>query len=448
MFDTLTSSFRTAINKIRFTDDEKSLKKAMEELKKSLLQADVHYKVVKELLHNVEFDTKKTGIGKEAFMAALQSNLTAILTTAGHQGFVYAPKSPTVVLMAGLQGSGKTTTTGKLAYHLKQKNKKVLLAACDLARAAAVEQLRQIGASIEVDVYADDSIKDPVAVAKAALQQAQSGFYDVLLLDSAGRLAIDEALMNELKAVKEATIPFETLYVADSMSGQDAVRSAETFHAQIGITGVILSKYDGDSKGGVAIGIAHQVGVPLRFIGMGEKSADLELFMPDRVVGRLMGAGDVASLAEKVSGVIDEKKAQQLTKKIKKGQFNFNDFLEQVESMKKLGNLKNLVGMIPGMASMGQAMKDVDLENSSEIKKIRAMINSMTQKERENPELLQNARKRRIAKGAGMEQVEVNRLIKQFENAAKIAKKFSGKSGMKDLMGLLSQQQRAGAIPR
>jgi len=444
LFGTLTESFRGAINKIRFSDDEKSLKKAIDELKKSLLKSDVHYKVTKELLQKVEIETKNAGIGKQNFMNSLQKNLLEILTVSGNQGFVYAPKSPTVILMAGLQGSGKTTTTAKLANHLKQKNKKVLMSACDLQRAAAVEQLKQLGTQIEVDVYFEDGEQNPVKVAKGALEKAKKEFYDVLLIDSAGRLAIDEALMNELKEVKKAVEPFETFYVADSLSGQDGVRSAEGFNTQIGIDGVILSKFDGDSKGGVALGIASQIGVPLRFIGIGEKPADLEAFIPDRIVSRLMGAGDVESLAEKVSTVIDAEKAKDLTKKIKKGQFNFNDFLEQVESIKKLGSLKNIMGMIPGMGSMANQMKDIDLDNSSEIKKIKALVNSMTPKERENPELLNNTRKRRIAAGCGMNQNEVNRIFNQFESAAKMAKKFSSKSGMKDFMNLLGQQKLNG----
>lgn len=444
MFASLTESFRSAVNKIRFSDDEKSLKKAIEELKKSLLKSDVHYKVTKDLLHKVEVDTKLSGIGKQNFMLALQKNLLETLTVAGNQAFVFAPKSPTVILMAGLQGTGKTTTTAKLANYLKQRNKKVLMSACDLQRAAAVEQLKQLGAQIEVDVYFEEGEKNPVKVAKAALEKAKKEFYDVLLVDSAGRLAIDEALMSELRDVKKAIEPFETFYVADSLSGQDGVRSAESFNAQIGIDGVILSKFDGDSKGGVALGIASQIGVPLRFIGMGEKPADLEAFIPDRIVSRLMGAGDVESLAEKISTVVDAEKAKDITKKIKKGQFNFNDFLEQVESMKKLGSMKNLIGMIPGMGAMANQIKDIDLDNSAEIKKIKALVNSMTPKERENPELLNNTRKRRISMGCGLEQNEVNRLFKQFENAQKMAKKFSSKSGMKDLMNLMGQQQLHG----
>lgn len=447
MFESLSSSFQNAIGKIRFRDDEKALKRALAELKKSLLKADVHHKVVKELLSVVERETKIAGIGKENFLNALKKELTDILTAPGKQGFVYSPTPPTVVMMAGLQGSGKTTTSGKLAYYLKLRKKRVLLAAADLQRLAAVEQLRQIAEQIEVDIFADESAKDPVEVAKRALQKAKDGNYDVLIVDTAGRLAIDEELMDEIKRVKDALQPDEIFYVADSLTGQDAVRSAAAFNDELGLTGVILSKYDGDSKGGVALGIARQVGVPLRFIGSGEKMPDLEVFIPDRIVGRLMGAGDIESLAEKASAVIDEKEAKRVAKKIKKGQFNFNDFLEQLEQMKKLGSLKSIVGMIPGMGKMANALKDMDLDNSGEIKKIKALISSMTPKERENPDLLNNSRKRRLAKGAGLSQVEVNKVLKQFKNAAKMAKKFSGKKGMQDLQNMMSQMQ-GGGFPR
>jgi signal recognition particle subunit SRP54 len=295
-----------------------------------------------------------------------------------------------------------------------------------------------------VDVYAEDGNSNPVQVAKNALEKAKKELYDVLIIDSAGRLAIDNALMEELKNVKNAINPFETFYVADSMSGQDAVKTATSFNEQIGVSGVIFSKFDGDSKGGVALGVAKIVGVPLRFIGLGEKPADLEVFIPNRITSRLMGLGDVESLAEKMSTVIDEKKAKDLTQKIKKGQFNFNDFLAQTEEMKKLGSIKNLMGMMPGLSGMASQIKDIDLENSGEIKRVRAIISSMTKKERENPDLLNNSRKRRIANGAGIDQIEVNRFIKQFEQAAKFAKKFSSKSGMKDLMAMIGQQQKGG----
>jgi len=447
MFDTLTNSFKGAIDKIRFYDDDKALKKAITELKKSLLKADVHHKVVKELLATVEKETKENGVGKENFLKSLQAELERILTAKGNQGFVFASKPPTVVLMIGLQGSGKTTTTGKLAHFLTvQKKKKVMIVAADLQRLAAVEQLRQITADMDVTLMADES-STPEKIVKEALKKAQKELYDVVLIDTAGRLAIDDELMDELASIKKVANPDELFYVADAMTGMDAVRTAQTFKEKIGITGVVLSKFDGDSKGGVAMGIAHQVGVPLRFIGAGEKMPDLEQFIPERIVSRLMGAGDLDSLAEKTANIIDEKKAKQLTQKIKKGKFNFNDFLEQMESMKKLGSMKSIMGMIPGMGGMAKQIGDMDLENSKELAQIKALINSMTKKERENPELLNNTRKRRIAAGAGLSQMQVNRVLKQFKSAGKMAKQLSGKGGMKQMQDMMKQAQ-GGRIPR
>ncbi len=448
MFDTLTDSFKSAISKIRFHDDDKALKKATTELKKSLLKADVHHKVVKELIAYIEVETRKNGVGKDNFLKALQEKLTDILTIEGApKGFSFASKPPTVVLMIGLQGSGKTTTTGKLAYFLKeQKKKRVLIIAADLQRLAAVEQLRQICAGIEVDLVADESAK-PTQIVKLGLAKAQKELYDVVLIDTAGRLAIDDELMNELARVKKVANPDELFYVADAMTGQDAVRTAQTFKEKIGITGVVLSKFDGDSRGGVALGLTQQVGVPLRFIGAGEKMPDLEQFISDRIVSRLMGAGDVESLAERAAAAIDPKEAKKFTQKIKKGEFNFNDFLAQMEQMKKLGSMKSIMGMIPGMGNMAKQLGDMDLDNSSEIKQIKAMVSSMTSKERENPALLNNMRKRRLAKGTGLNPMSVNRVLKQFKNASKMAKKMSTKGGMKQMQDMMSQMQ-GGGIPR
>jgi len=448
MFDTLTDSFKNAIGKIRFHDDEKALKKATTELKKSLLKADVHHKVVKDLISSVEIETKKSGVGKDNFLHALQTKLTDILTIEGApKGFTFASKPPTVVLMIGLQGSGKTTTTGKLAYFLKeQKKKKVLIIAADLQRLAAVEQLKQITSQIEVDLYYDEDTS-PTQVVEDGLHKAKKELYDVVLIDTAGRLAIDDELMEELANVKQSANPDELFYVADAMTGQDAVRTAQTFKEKIGITGVVLSKFDGDSRGGVALGLTQQVGVPLRFIGAGEKMPDLEQFISDRIVSRLMGAGDVESLAEKAAAAIDPKEAKKMTQKIKKGQFNFNDFLAQMEQMKKLGSMKSIMGMIPGMGNMAKQIGDMDLENSTEMKQIKALVSSMTPKERENPDLLNNTRKRRLAAGAGLEVMHVNRVLKQFKNAAKMAKKMSTKGGMKQMQDMMAQMQGGGGMP-
>ena len=441
MFDRISKGFKSAINKLRMKDDEKALKKALDELKKNLLKADVHFKVVKELLREVELETKRNGIGKANFLKALDKSLKDILTAPGNYGFVFSPKPPTVVMMTGLQGSGKTTTTAKLANYLKTfKKKKVLMVAADLQRLAAVEQLKQLAEANGLDIYYDENAKDAVEVAKKGVEYGKEKFYDVVLIDTAGRLAIDEKLMNELVRMKREIHPDEIFYVADSLTGKDALNTAKQFDEKLDITGVILTKYDGDSKGGVALSIAHQVGKPLRFIGTGEKIADLEVFVPDRIVSRIMGAGDIESLVEKTSAVIDEKEAKKLTKKLKKGQFNYDDFLKQLEQVKKLGSMKNLLSMIPGMGGMLKQLGDIDLENSAEIKKIKAMINSMTKKERENPHLIKESasRRRRIARGAGLSVQEVNRINKQFQNAAKMAKKFAGKKipDMKELMNM------------
>ncbi|WP_288644100.1 signal recognition particle protein [uncultured Helicobacter sp.] len=441
MFDTLSSSFRSIASKIRFNDDQKSLDRALEELKKTLLKNDVYHKVVKEIINQIAIKTKQAGIGRQNFLKAMQESFEEILTTQGNYGFVYASKPPTIVLMTGLQGSGKTTTSAKLANYLKTKNKKVLLVACDMQRLAAVSQLETLGRQIEVEVFALPD-KSAFEVARAAKERAIQGQFDVMIIDSAGRLAIDSALMNELKSIKQEIKPDETLYVVDSLSGQDGIRSAESFHKEIGLSGVILSKFDSDSKGGIALNIAYQIQVPLRFLGNGEKIPDLDIFIPDRIVSRLMGAGDIISLAEKTAGVIDEKEAKNITKKLKKGQFGFEDFLAQIENIKKLGSMGSIMSMIPGLSQMAGQLKNVDLDNSKEIKDIKAMVNSMTPKERQNPEILNGSRRKRIALGAGLEVADINRIIKQFDNAAKIAKKMSQKGGMQDILGLMGQMRQ------
>jgi signal recognition particle subunit SRP54 len=450
LFDSITGSLRGIIGKIRHQDDVASLSRAVSELKKAFLKADVHHKTTKDLLSAIEIETKKIGIGQDNFIKVLKQELEKVLTANGNQGFVFSSTPPTVVLMTGLQGSGKTTTTGKLANYLKTRKKKVLVAACDLQRLAAVEQLKQIATQIDVDIYFDDIEKDPIKIAKGAVEKAKKEFYDVVLIDTAGRLAIDEELMLQLKDIKNAINPNEIFYVADALTGHDATKTARTFKEKIGIDGVILSKYDGDTKGGVALSIASQVEVPLRFIGIGEKMPDLEVFLPDRIVSRLLGLGDIAGLAEKTASIIDEKKAKEVSKKIKKGEFNFNDFLEQLGMMSKLGSLKSIIGMIPGMSAMAPALKDMDFENSKEIIRIKALIGSMTPKERVNPDLLNPSRKKRISLGSGLSEVQVNKILKQFKSASKMAKQLSSKGGMKGLQNMLSQVGANGMpkIPR
>jgi len=446
LFSSLTQSLKSLTRKIRYKDDEKALKRILTELKKLLLKSDVHHKTTKEIIKEVEVKTKEAGIGQESFTKALRDTLTKILTAPGNQGFVFSPKGLTVILMTGLQGSGKTTTTAKLAYYLKLKKKKVLMVAADLQRLAAVEQLKQLGNQIEVDVFSLDN-SNPVEVAKEAYKKAKSALYDVLLIDTAGRLAIDEKLMQELANIKNAIEVDEIFYVADTLTGHDATKTASIFKEKVGIDGVILTKFDGDTRGGVALSIAHQVGVPLRFIGVGEKIENLEVFIPDRIVNRLMDLGDIEGLAEKASVVIDEKKAKKITKKIKKGEFNFNDFLDQLEMMKKLGSMKSIISMIPGLSGLSSQIKDMDFDNSDEIKRIKALISSMTPKERENPSLLNLSRKRRIAKGSGLNEMQVNKILKQFKNASKMAKKLS-KGGAKGMQQMLAQLQSGRGFPR
>jgi len=445
MFGSLTSSFTTAIKKIKVFDDQQSLKNALAELKKSLLKADVHHKVVKDLIAKIEEDMRdEEEIGQESFIKSIRNNLEDVLTVEGKQGFIFASKPPTIILMVGLQGSGKTTTVGKLAHYLKLRKKKVLVAGADLQRMAAVEQLRQISAQVGVEFFGNDNYKDPVEVAQNALKKAEDDLYDVLIVDTAGRLAIDIDLMTQLKNIKSAIKVDEVFYVADSMTGHDTVRTATTFKNEIGLDGVILSKYDGDLKGGVAISIASQVGVPLRFIGTGEKIPDLELFLPERIVSRLIGEGDLESLMEKTALIVDKKKASEINRKIKKGEFNFNDFLEQVENFKKIGDFKSILGMIPGMNKFSDQIKNVDFENSNEVKMIKALVNSMTKKERENPSLLNNSRKRRIAQGAGLNQIQVNKILKQFKSASEFAKKFSGgKNSLKNIEKMMGANKTA-----
>lgn len=435
MFDTLTNSFRGIVNKMRFEDDDKALIRSLDELKKILLRNDVYHKVVKEIIAQIELECKRNGIGRDTFRVALEHSLMSVFS--GNYGFSYAPKPPTIVLMVGLQGSGKTTSSAKLANYLKLRGKKILLVSCDLQRLAAVEQLRQLSSEIEVDFFNDKTSDSSVLqIAKNAINLGQNSLYDVVIIDTAGRLAIDKDLMEELKSIKKAINANETFYVLDSLSGQDAIRSADVFNKEIGLSGVILSKFDSDTKGGIALSVTKQINVPIRFIGSGEKMADLDIFLPDRITGRLMGAGDVAGFIEKTTAVVDEKEAKILTKKIKKGTFTFTDFLSQLENIKKMGSMKSLISMMPGLGAMGDALKNVDIDNSHEIKNLKAMVNSMTPKERENPSILNGSRRKRIALGCGLEVSDINRALKQFDAAAKMAKQMSSPNGVKNIMSM------------
>jgi signal recognition particle subunit SRP54 len=339
--------------------------------------------------------------------------------------------SPTIILIAGLNGAGKTTFTGKLANYLKtQKGKKPLLVADDIYRPAAIDQLQVLGEQIGVPVYANLESKDPVAIAREGIALAKQNGHNVVIIDTAGRLAIDEAMMVEIEQVKAAVQPHEILFVVDSMTGQDAVNTAKVFNDRLDFTGVVLTKLDGDTRGGAALSIKSVVNKPIKFIGTGEKMEALDVFHPDRMASRILGMGDVVSLVERAQQQFDEKEAAELQKKIRKNKFDFNDFYSQIQQIKKMGNMKDLMGMIPGV---GKMMKDVEVSDDA-FKGIEAIINSMTPKEKENPDLINPSRRTRIAKGSGTDIQEVNRLMKQFDDMRKVMKQMSNPAAMASMM--------------
>jgi signal recognition particle subunit SRP54 len=359
----------------------------------------------------------------------------------GNESEINLKGNPAIILMSGLQGSGKTTFTGKLGNYLKnKKGKKVLLVACDVYRPAAIDQLHVLGEQLEIEVYSNKEDKDPVSIATAAINHARSKSFNVVIVDTAGRLAIDEQMMNEIAKVKAAINPSETLFVVDSMTGQDAVNTAKAFNEKINFDGVVLTKLDGDTRGGAALSIKAIVNKPIKFVGTGEKMDALDVFYPSRMADRILGMGDVVSLVERAQEQFDEEEARKLQKKIMKDQFDFNDFLAQLQQIKKMGNVKDLMGMIPGM---GKAIKDVDVPDDA-FKGVEAIILSMTPKERANPALLNTSRKTRIAKGSGTNIQEVNKLIKQFEDMRKMMKMMSNPRNM---MGMMSKLKGIGGMP-
>ncbi|MBA4058344.1 MAG: signal recognition particle protein, partial [Marivirga sp.] len=342
--------------------------------------------------------------------------------------------NPAVILIAGLQGSGKTTFSGKLAHYLKKQGRSVMLTACDIYRPAAIDQLKVLGEQVGVEVYAEPDNKDAVKIARAAIEHAKKNNYRVVIVDTAGRLAVDEEMMNEIARLKEALKPSETLFVVDSMTGQDAVNTAKTFNERLNFDGVVLTKLDGDTRGGAALSIRRVVDKPIKFMSLGEKMDALDRFYPDRMASRILGMGDVVSLVEKAQEVFNEEEAARLNKKIRKNQFDFNDFLSQLEQVKKMGNMKDLLGMIPGM---GKAMKDVDIDDNS-FKPIEAIIRSMTNDERENPDLINGSRKNRIATGSGTSIQQVNQLLKQFGDMRKLMKTMNKMGGGKRALSSLN----------
>ena len=421
--DRLERSFKILKGEGRIT--EINVAETLKDVRKALLEADVNYKTAKTFTETV----KEKALGQNVLKSLKPSQLMVKIVhdelaalMGGSSAEINLKGSPAVILMSGLQGSGKTTFSGKLANMLKTKqNRKPLLVACDVYRPAAIEQLKVLGEQINVPVYANESSKNPVEIAKTAVKYAKEQGYDTVIVDTAGRLAIDEQMMNEITAIKEALQPQEILFVVDAMTGQDAVNTAKEFNDRLDFDGVILTKLDGDTRGGAAISIRSVVNKPIKFVGTGEKMEALDVFHPSRMADRILGMGDIVSLVERAEAQYDEEEARRLSKKIAKNQFDFNDFMSQIQQIKKMGNMKDLMGMIPGMS---KALKDVDIDDNA-FKSIEAIIQSMTPEERQNPSCLNGSRKNRIAKGSGTSIVEVNRLLKQFSQTGKLMKMVS-----------------------
>lgn len=424
MFENLSEKLERSLKNLKGEGKitEINISETLKEVRRALLDADVSYKVAKEFCDNV----KKKAIGSNVLTAVkpqqmmvkiVHDELTEFMGS--ESSSINLKGSPAVVLVAGLNGSGKTTFSGKLALYLKKKGSKVLLAACDTFRPAAIEQLKTLAEGIGINVFSIEGEKDPVKVANAAISQARIEGYNVVIVDTAGRLAVDEELMQEIRTMHQAVKPSETLFVVDAMTGQDAVLSAKAFNEAIDYDGVVLTKMDGDTRGGAALSVKAVSGKPIKFVSTGEKMEALDVFYPSRVADRILGMGDVVSLVEKAQEQYDEKQAREMKKKIAKGRFNFNDFYDQIQQVRKMGDIKDLAGMIPGM---DRAIKDVDIDNDKAFKGTEAIIKSMTPYEREHPECLNGSRRRRIAIGSGTTIADVNKLIKQFENSQKMMK--------------------------
>ncbi len=401
---------------------EINVAETLKDVRRALLDADVNYKVAKSFTDTV----KQKALGQNVINAIKPQELMVKIVhdelatlMGGETAQVNLSGNPTVILMSGLQGSGKTTFSGKLARKLKsEKGKRPLLVACDVYRPAAIEQLKVLASQIEVPVYTEEGNKNPVKIAKNAIAYAKQNHLDLVIVDTAGRLAVDEQMMDEIEAIKNAIKPQETLFVVDSMTGQDAVNTAKEFNDRLDFDGVVLTKLDGDTRGGAALSIRTVVTKPIKFVGTGEKLDALDLFHPSRMADRILGMGDIVSLVEKAQAQFDEKQALEIQRKLARNQFNFNDFLAQIQQIKKMGNLKDLASMIPGL---GKAIKDVDIDDNA-FKSIEAIISSMTAKERTNPEIINGSRRKRIAAGSGTSLQEVNRLLTQFEQTRKMMK--------------------------
>jgi signal recognition particle subunit SRP54 len=444
MFENLTDKFERAFKVLKGQGQitEINVAETLKEVRRALLDADVNFKTAKDFTTTV----KEKALGRNVLTAVSPGQLMIkicheelVELMGGNEAEINVKGNPGIVLMSGLQGSGKTTFSGKLGNYLKtKKGKNVLLVACDVYRPAAIDQLHVLGEQLGIEVFSNKEEKDPVRIAQAAVQHARSKGFNVVIVDTAGRLAIDEQMMDEIVRVKQAIQPTETLFVVDAMTGQDAVNTAKAFNDRINFDGVVLTKLDGDTRGGAAISIKAIVEKPIKFVGTGEKMDALDVFYPKRMADRILGMGDVVSLVERAQEQFDEEEAKKLQRRIQKDQFDFNDFLGQLQQIKKMGNVKDLMGMIPGM---GKAMKDVDIEDDA-FKHIEAIILSMTPKERSNPGLINGQRKNRLAAGSGTTIQEVNKLMKQFEDTKKMMKLMSNPKNMMSMM-----KQMKGGMP-
>jgi signal recognition particle subunit SRP54 len=444
MFDSLSEKLERAFKLLKGQGHitEINVSETLKEVRKALLDADVSYKIAKSFTDEV----KEKALGMNVLKAVSPGQMMVKIThdeltrlMGGEKSEINLKGTPAVILLSGLQGSGKTTFAAKLASYLKtKKGRSVLLVACDVYRPAAIEQLKVLGEQVDCQVYFDDQDKSPVSISKKAIAFAKDKSINTVIIDTAGRLAIDEEMMKEIEAVKKAVNPTETLFVVDSMTGQDAVNTAKTFHDRLNYDGVVLTKLDGDTRGGAALTIKAVVEKPIKFVGIGEKIDALDVFYPERMADRILGMGDIVSLVEKAQEQFSVEEAQKLQKKLAKNQFNFNDFLGQIKQIKKMGNIKDLMGMIPGM---GKALKDVEIDDNA-FKSIEAIIYSMTPKERETPEVLNGSRRKRIAEGSGTTIQEVNRLVKQFEDTRKVMKTVTSGGGRQALKNMRNARQR------
>ncbi|MFN5319151.1 MAG: signal recognition particle protein [Bacteroidia bacterium] len=444
MFENLSEKFDRAFKVLKGQGKitEINVAETVKEIRKALLDADVNYKIAKEFTDRV----KEQALGANVLNAVSPGQLLVKIThdelselMGGAQSEINLNGSPAVILIAGLQGSGKTTFSGKLANYLKQKKgRKVLLVAGDVYRPAAINQIKVLGEQTGVEVFADEESKNPVHIAQRAIEHAKTSGKNVVIIDTAGRLAVDEEMMNEIAAVKSAVAPQETLFVVDSMTGQDAVNTAKAFNDRINYDGVVLTKLDGDTRGGAALTIRSVVNKPIKFVGTGEKMEALDVFYPNRMADRILGMGDIVSLVERAQENFDEEQARKLQKKIAKNTFSLLDFYEQIQQIKKMGNIKDLVGMIPGAA---KALKDTEVSDDA-FKGIEAMIMSMTPAEREDPSIINGSRRLRIAKGSGTNVQEVNKLLKQFEETRKVMRMMNNPSAMASMMRNMPQMRR------